>query len=309
VKIEEAKLLPDAGERAVRSTVISQVESDPERYLSEYARRFGNVLNADNAATLFPEYNENPAKYREAVHPAAQWIRDELLRRALAEPGGSGDGRIIFTAGGNAAGKSTAVAIGGVSGEAQVVLDSTLSNPEHAERLVRMAVDAGKAVGVIHVDRPLEDAMEAMLVRARSEGRVVTIDQLTRSQRGAVETMRALWNAFRSNPAVGFRFLDNSPSGAEVRSGINDIAPQDYNEFRSRLDVILDREYRDERITEDVYRRIKGGDAQSTQRGTPGSGGRPDREGTESPAGAETEREGGTTATAPVTPPFGDLLG
>jgi hypothetical protein len=90
--------------------------------LSEYTRRFGNVLNADNPATLFPEYNEDPAKYREAVHPAAQWIRDELFRRTLAEPGENSDGRIIFTAGGNAAGKSTALAIGGVSPEAQVVL-------------------------------------------------------------------------------------------------------------------------------------------------------------------------------------------
>jgi predicted kinase len=288
VKFEEAKLLPDAGEQAVRSAVISQVESDRERYLSEYTQRFGNVLNADNAATLFPEYNEDPAKYREAVHPAAQWIRDELLRRALAEPEGNGDGRIIFTAGGNAAGKSTAVAIGGVSAEAQVVLDSTLSNPQHAERLVRMAVDAGKAVGIIHVDRPLEDAMEAMLDRARSEGRVVTIDQLTRSQRGAVETMRALWNAFRDNPAVGFRFLNNSPDGAEVRPGIAGVAPQDYNKGQERLNAILDREYRTGRITEDVYRRIKGGDAQPTQPGTPGSGGRPDSGRTESPAGAET---------------------
>jgi hypothetical protein len=149
VRLEKVKPLPDSGEQAVRESVISQVESDPERYLCEYAQRFGNVLNADNAATLFPEYNQDPAKYREAVHPAAQWVRDELLRRALAELGEEGDGRIIFTAGGNAAGKSTAVAVGGVSGEAQVVLDSTLSNPQHAPSLQRpMRLNAAKTPGI-----------------------------------------------------------------------------------------------------------------------------------------------------------------
>jgi hypothetical protein len=81
--------------------VVSRVEADPERYLSEYNRRFGNVLNADNAATLFPEYTENPARYRVAVHPAAQWIRDELFRRALKEPPVKGKNSVVFTAGGS----------------------------------------------------------------------------------------------------------------------------------------------------------------------------------------------------------------
>jgi hypothetical protein len=69
VKIERLKPLPDAGEQAIRITVVAQVEANPKYYLSEYLRRFGNVLNADNAATLFPEYNADPAAYRAAVHP------------------------------------------------------------------------------------------------------------------------------------------------------------------------------------------------------------------------------------------------
>ena len=81
--IERGRPLPDSDEQATREGTIGQVESDPEHFLAEYTRRFGNVLNADNAATLFDRYNRDPAKYRVAVHPAAQWIRDELFHRAL----------------------------------------------------------------------------------------------------------------------------------------------------------------------------------------------------------------------------------
>jgi hypothetical protein len=54
---------PDSGEQSVSRTILSKLESDPAYYLAEYARRFGNVLNANNAATLFDEYNEDPARF------------------------------------------------------------------------------------------------------------------------------------------------------------------------------------------------------------------------------------------------------
>jgi hypothetical protein len=64
LKIERGAHLRDSGEQSMRERAIAQVESDPGHFLSEYTKRFGNVLNADNAATLFDEYNKNPAKYR-----------------------------------------------------------------------------------------------------------------------------------------------------------------------------------------------------------------------------------------------------
>jgi hypothetical protein len=55
VKIERLKPLPDAGEQAARMSSVesrvAQVEANPEYYRKEYLRRFGSVLNADNAAT------------------------------------------------------------------------------------------------------------------------------------------------------------------------------------------------------------------------------------------------------------------
>jgi len=256
-KIERGTLLTDTDEQRMRETAIAQVESNPERCLSEYTRRFGNVLNADNAATLFDEYNRNPAKYRVAVHPAAQWIRDELFRRALRERAEAGHNRVVFTAGGNASGKTSTVAASGAETGAQIVLDSTFSNAEHAGRLVDDALRAGKAVTVHYVNRPLDEALKGMIERAGSEGRVVTVDQLIRSQRGAAQTVRKLWDQYRADPRVAIHFLDNAADETR-QGGIETATPRDYTESRRLLDDLLDREYQARRISEATYRRIRG---------------------------------------------------
>jgi hypothetical protein len=245
-------------EQAVREAVVALVEADPERYLSEYERTFGNVLNADNAATLFDVYNENPAKYRVAVHPAAQWIRDELFRRALACAAEKGRDRVVFTAGGNAAGKSTAVSFSRAAEHSVAVLDSTFGNYEHAHRLIEQATKAHRKITILYVNRPLDDALLAMLDRAHGEGRVVTLSQLINSQRGAAETVRRLWGEHGASPDFAFCFFDNSPD--KFKAGVVDLAvPEAYNESRKTLGDILDTEYAAGRISEATYGRVKGG--------------------------------------------------
>ena len=281
VKIEEGKPLADSGEQAVRKAVASRVEADPEGYLSEHQRRFGNLLNADDAATLFPEYNVDPATYRAAVHPAAQWIRDERFRRALAADSPDAD-RVIFTAGGNAAGKSTAISFSGAGeNSAAAILDSTFSNRKHAGSLIEQAKRAGKRISILYVNRPLDGALAAMLDRAVTEGRLVTLDQLINSQRGAAETICHLWTKFADDADFTFHFFDNAPQG--FREGSIDLAkPAPYTETRKALDEILDAEYRAGRIPEAVYRRVKGAEPQVRE-----DRGGPDCERDESPAGTK----------------------
>jgi hypothetical protein len=115
----------------VRANALRMVAENPQGLLAEYARRFLNVLNADDAAELFPDYaqsRESRAQFRVAVHPAAQWVRDELFKYALAAPDVK---EVVFTAGGNGAGKSVG------KPEAGVVMDTTLSDLVHSERLIQ----------------------------------------------------------------------------------------------------------------------------------------------------------------------------
>jgi hypothetical protein len=301
VRIERGASLSNPDEQAMRERTVSRLESDPESHLSEYTKRFGNVLNADNAATLFDEYNGNPGKYRVAVHPAAQWIRDELFKRAIARPAPEGGNRVVFTAGGNASGKSSALTATGADTGAHVVLDSTLSNGEHAERLVDDALKARKAVTILYVNRPLDASLKGMIERAGTEGRVVTINQLIRSQRGAAETVQGLWREYGSDPRVTFHFLNNAVDET-TEGGIKTAIPEGYTENR-RLNELLNAEYKAGRISEETYRRIRGPGGEPVEPGPGGDRGGPGGGGPQQAPPSETERPAAEVQQPGVTPP------
>jgi hypothetical protein len=248
----------DPSEERVRQGILRKLQADPERYLAAYAARFGNILNADDAAALFDEYNQDPSRYRVAVHPAATWMRDELFRRALLISVDAGKNRVVFTAGSNAAGKSTAISFTKERSRAQVVFDSTFSNSAHAVILVDQVLAVNKSVSILYIRRPLQQALLGMLERARREGRLVTTDQLVNSDEGAARTTQELWTEFHEDPRFEFRFIDNFE--AAPRLGTIELAdPRDYTEIRRDLYELLDAEHQSGRITEAVYRRIRGG--------------------------------------------------
>jgi hypothetical protein len=173
-----------------------------------------------------------------------------------------GKNRVIFTAGSNAAGKSTALAFTGDRARAQVVFDSTFSNPEHAARLVDQVLAVNKRVTILYISRPLEDAFRGMLERAGPRGRVATIAQILHSHRGAAQAVRLLWLKFHDDSRLEFRFVDNSAESPRLGT-IELAAPQEYTEIEERLHELLYREYQAGRITEAIYARIRG-------RGDPG---------------------------------------
>jgi len=251
----------DAGE--VRASALRRTQDDPEGLLAEYTRRFGNILNADNAAELFPEYAASlasRAQFRPAVHRAAQWVRDELFVRAVQGPHAR---EVIFTAGGNGAGKST----GGLTGD--VVMDSTLSNPEHSRKLVQAALDASKNVHIVYTYRPIEQAFEAVLDRAGIEGRTVSVGTMIATHEGAAQTVRYLAEEYAGNPEVRFWFIDNS--GAHPAQGsIALTRKQDYRESREGLYDIL--ESHRGQIPEYIYRAAQGTDYGRARRPTDPAG-------------------------------------
>jgi UDP-N-acetylmuramoylalanine--D-glutamate ligase len=250
---------PGPNAAQVRANALRLVQEDPAGLLQEYTRRFGKVLNADNAAELFPEYAASlasRARFRPAVHPAAQWVRDELFARALQDPNVH---EVVLTAGGNGVGKST----GGLTGD--VVMDSTLSNPEHSERLLRAALDAGKSVQIVYTFRPIEQAFEGVLGRALVEGRTVSVGTLIGTHEGAAQTIRSLAGKYAGHPDVRFRFIDNSGANP-VLGSIALASKQDYRESREQLYDIL--ESQRDQIPEHVYRAAQGTDYGRARRPT-----------------------------------------
>ena len=75
---------------------LKALHDNLQAHHDEYTRRFGNVLNADNAATLFDDYNADPATNRVPVHEAASEIRDSLFEIKLAEPAPEGKAAVVL---------------------------------------------------------------------------------------------------------------------------------------------------------------------------------------------------------------------
>jgi DNA topoisomerase III/RecQ family ATP-dependent DNA helicase len=265
----------------VRQHALQTVERDLEPLLSAYTERFGNVFNADNAAELFPDYaasNESRGSFRVAVHPAAQAIRDELFRRALASQSVA---PIAFTAGGNAAGKSTAVPD---TGPSDVVMDTTLSNYEHSAGLLRQALDAGKHVAIAYIYRPIQECFEAVLDRARGEGRTVSIGTLIQTHAGAADTVRRLAAEYANDPRVAFRYIDNSAATGASPGTVDLTSREDYTKKEEQLHDFLDAEYAAGRISQHIYQLTRGS----------GSARRPGAEpNARSPAASETAQNRG----------------
>lgn len=239
----------------VTARAVHQVRTQGEQLLGEYQRRFGSVLNADSAAELFPDYSaslESRTKYRDAVHPAAQWVRDELFNRALKDPKVM---EVVFTAGGPGAGKST----GGLVGD--VVMDTMFSGPNAPARMVNEALCAGKRVEIVYTYRPIEEALAGVLERSKTQGRTAPIDYIIDNHERAARNVERLFEQYRNNPNVHFRFIDNS--GSEPSLGTIALTKkQNYGETRKQLHAIL--EAKRPEITNSVYRATKGSGRRET---------------------------------------------
>src|ERR1022692_4602591 len=186
-----------------------------------------------------------PPRRRQPL-PRARRARHRLLR---GDAGAHGRPRRCLLRDG--AGKST----GGLSGD--VVMDTTLSNPEHSEKLVQAALDAGKNVQVVYTYRPIQQAFEGVLDRARVEGRTASIGTLIGTHEGAAQTVRSLVGKYTGNPDVRFWFIDNSGKHP-ARGSIALTQKQDYRESREQLYGIL--ESQRAQIPEHVYQAAQGTD-------------------------------------------------
>lgn len=204
---------------------------------------------------------------------------------------------VVFTAGGNGAGKTTFGAP-----EGSVVLDSTASNLEHSRGLVQSALDAGKGIQIAYTYRPIDEALNnGVLDRALDQGRTVPISTLIQTHEGSAKTVRELYDEYRGNPMVNFTFTDNG--GAGPRPGTIDLATQrDYAGTRDSLHAIL--ESRRAELPAAIYLATKGAGLSGARQGNPGA--RPPqspessaRE--ESPAGRPAPRvDAGTTREGPA---------
>jgi hypothetical protein len=257
-------------ERAIETRFREQIGGDVEGAIRQYASLpesdGGRVLNTDLARELSPEYRADRTQSA-AVHEPASWLVKEMYRRMLEqEPGPGQEPRVVFTAGGTGAGKSTAIEqlaeTADVVRTAQVVYDTNLNSFKSALEKVEQAIQAGKEVEIFYVSRdPVEALTAGALPRAMRMGRTVPLVEHARTHVGSAETIRKLAEHYEGDPRVHIEVIDNSRGKGNAALGsIEKLPALEYNSVERTLREALQAERQAGRISDAVYRGTLGHD-------------------------------------------------
>jgi cobalamin-dependent methionine synthase I len=204
-------------ERYVECKFASELAADLEGAAKRYTGMFANVLDRNNAQELSPDYSESrESRQRESVstlEPAGGFI-DWLYARRLREL--PADSLVVFNAGGQGSGKTTATQ-GAVLREADLVMDGTLQNHARSEAHIQAALEANLFVEVRHIFCPWETAVTNMLRRAAEEGgRIVPLKRAAGGHFQAARTTLALWAQWKSRGDFAVVVFDNTTLGAPL---------------------------------------------------------------------------------------------
>lgn len=264
---------PLTGEqRAVEQRFSRMIGSDPQKWIDEYKRLNGNVLNADLAKELSPDYRKDRSTFAAAVHEPASWLIKQIYKEELKKPAEPGKRDLVFfTAGAAGTGKSSAInedeGAKLLQSQTQIVYDGTLRPATKAIARVQQALDAGKAAAVMFVYRdPVVAFRQGMLGRAdrmekeKGSGRVVTLDEMALQHSSVNQSMKNLYEKFKNYPRFTMGVLDNSYGPGESKRMAIDKIPQSksYNELKHTFRGILNEEYAKGNISQRVYKAVLG---------------------------------------------------
>lgn len=259
-------------QQGMESRFRFQVGKDPEAAKAEYKRRFGNILNADNAKELSAEYEHNKSAGAPAVHETASWLVKQMFAEELAKNAPPGkDNTVVFTAGGAGAGKTTAVSslpgVQAIQDRAQIVYDGTLRPSIKAVQRIDQALAAGKHVEIAYVHRDPESSFrQGVLGRASRQeeqtgsGRTVPLDEFAHQHSSIQDSMRQVAEKYANDPRVKLSVIDNSRGKGKTELSTLDALPKNssFADLKPWLQKILEDEHNAGRISDTIYRATKG---------------------------------------------------
>lgn len=181
---------------AVHKASIEKYNADPIGMLQQYLKENGNVVNTDNARSLFSDVGyegHNSA----AVHDASKAISDSAFAHLLgkSKPGQEA----YFMAGGSGAGKSTATkSMADNMNRAAVVFDGNLSKYGSAMKKISEATEKGLNPSVPYVYRDAQQAwgsvIDRMLGDGPDKGRVVPLTNFLENTHGSLDVAKKMYN-------------------------------------------------------------------------------------------------------------------
>lgn len=257
--------------RAAEAETAADLEANLEDYIRKYDEQFGKrLISADEAKKLFPRFQEDPAKYSQAVHTSSSRFSIILYERRLdALPP---NGTVVFLAGGPGSGKSTVIE-GGLDRGADIVFDFLFAHTPSNDVHIGNALGAQAQITVVYVHNPVDRAASGMMLRARDEsregklGRTLTEEHLANKH---FDAQRALFDAaekYQDNPNVKFLVFDNSGARGQHRPiPLESLRNKMYadresvmRQVKAAVDQTYERELKSNNpISPEIYRAVTG---------------------------------------------------
>jgi hypothetical protein len=249
----------------IHTSFKSWVTGNMQQAVAAYRKRFGNVINVDDARELSPDYahsKESRTAFANAVQSGAGELAWNAYTQMLEEPPPPGKSPLVaFLAGGAGSGKSSAV--GNVPGlnntiaHAHIVFDSTMSRLDDAVERINMALAAKHDVLIAYVHRDAVDAFtNGNLPRAENDGRTVPIAYHAAGHAGAAEVIRALQEKYKGDKRVEIRAIDNSRGkGKQAEVPLSALSHVQYNQeaLTNQLHEELEKAHHAGEISRRVY--------------------------------------------------------
>lgn len=229
----------------------------------------GKILNTDIARELSPEYREDRTRSAEVHEPASTFTKS-LYSHKLAQPTPQGhESRVLFTAGGAGAGKSTALesvkALNSKAKKSEIIYDTNMDKLDSAEQKIQQALDAKRKAMIMYTYRePVDALVNGALKRANSmekkygSGRTVPLSTHLKTHVGARETIQALHEKYKDHPDVEIRAIDNSRGLGKARQiAIEKLPKINPQQLRKELHDALEQEYASGKISHAIYKSTK----------------------------------------------------
>lgn len=263
-----------------------KLRTDYSRAVQEYAEnpdtKGGTVLNTDVARELSADYLADRTRSADVHEPASAFVK-RLYAEKLAAPTPEGlERRVLFTAGGTGAGKTTGInAMGDAMGRPEITYDTNMNTLGSAVKKIEQALDAGREVRIAYVYADPLQAFEQAMARANSQkakfgtGRTVPITEHAATHAGVSKVIRDLMDRYRHDLRVNFTVIDNSRGRGGAREvDLRGIPVVSDNGLREKLEAAARQAHRSGRIDDATLAGFLGEQrpAQAPQREAVGAG-------------------------------------
>ncbi|MBX7211715.1 MAG: homocysteine S-methyltransferase family protein [Verrucomicrobiaceae bacterium] len=201
-------------ERRIEVKFAAQLAADLEGHAAEYTRRFGNVLDRNSVQELSPDYAASRASRQQwsvaTLEPAGAFV-DWMFERIVASAA-AGEA-IIFNAGGQGSGKTTATRTLPRRERVIAIMDGTLQNADRSREHLTKCFAAGLWVDIRFIYCPWRQAIANMVKRAVKDadgGRIVPVFRSAGGHYKAARTVLALSSEFDTATNATISVVDNS---------------------------------------------------------------------------------------------------